>query len=205
MPNSAPANASAEPHWPAPVSVVELLDAGLGVVPGLRHRGVRLVRAGRRDAFVLVVDLRRRAERLLEAVRADQRRRPPQAEHLAHRLGNLDLAFGRDLLHDQRHREQRRQVVGARPAGGCRGAAPAAAASAGRRRCCTSGFGILLSSSTNLVGELIAASPVDRDGSADGRRRTAPRKGADAAAMPRFIPGPRQDGRRNVAGRPPRH
>ena len=64
------------------------------VVAGLRHRGVRLVRAGGRHAFVLVVDLRRRAERLLEPTRAEQRRRPPQPVDLAHRLGDLDLAFG---------------------------------------------------------------------------------------------------------------
>ncbi len=39
------------------------------VVEGLRHRGVRLVRPGRRDRLVLVVDARRRAERLLEPAR----------------------------------------------------------------------------------------------------------------------------------------
>jgi hypothetical protein len=45
-------------------------------------------------------------------VGAKQRRRAPQAEHLAHRLGDLDLALGADLLLDQRHRKQRRQVIG---------------------------------------------------------------------------------------------
>ena len=89
----------------------ELLDAGLGVVPGLRHGGVGLVAAGGRDAFVLVVDLGRRAQRLLQAVGADQRGRPPQLEDLAHRLGDRDLALGGHLLQDQFHREQRRQVV----------------------------------------------------------------------------------------------
>src|SRR5262245_64700492 len=37
----------------------ELFDVGLLVVPGLRHRGVRLVRASRRDAFVLRSEERR--------------------------------------------------------------------------------------------------------------------------------------------------
>ena len=110
MPNSAPAKASEEPHWPAPVSVREPLDAGLLVVPGLRHRGVGLVRAGRRDALILVVDFGRRPELLLEPARADQRRRPPHAVDVAHRFGNLDVALGRDLLEDQRHRKQRLEI-----------------------------------------------------------------------------------------------
>ena len=89
------------------------LDARLLVVPGLRHRGVRLVRAGRRDAFVFEVDLGRRAELLLEPARADQRRRPPHPVDVADRLRNVDVTLGRDLLHDQFHREQRLEVGGA--------------------------------------------------------------------------------------------
>ena len=42
-----------------------------------------------------------------------QRRRPPEPVDLAHLLGDLDLRLGGDLLLDQRHREQRRQVLGA--------------------------------------------------------------------------------------------
>jgi hypothetical protein len=79
MPNSAPANASDEPHWPAPVSVVSFLMPAC-VVPGLRHGGVGLVAAGGRHAFVLVVDLGRRAQRLFEPVRAEQRAGAPQAK-----------------------------------------------------------------------------------------------------------------------------
>jgi hypothetical protein len=41
----------------------QALDARLGVVIGLGDGRVDLVRAGRRDAFVLVVDLRRRTQR----------------------------------------------------------------------------------------------------------------------------------------------
>src|SRR5207248_10248116 len=41
-------------------------DLFLLVVVGLRHRGVRLVAAGRADALVLIVDTRRRPERLLQ-------------------------------------------------------------------------------------------------------------------------------------------
>ena len=99
-----------------------LAGAGLGgelahalalVVVGLRDGGVRLVRAGGRDALVLVVDVRGGVERALEAVRAVERRRAPQLVDLAHLLGDLDLGLGRDLLLDQPHREDRRQVVGA--------------------------------------------------------------------------------------------
>ena len=111
-PNSVPANASDA----APLARAGLggqtLDAGFLVVERLRHRGVRLVAAGRADALVLVVDVRRRLQHLLEPPRAVQRRRPPLPVDVAHRAGNLDLALGRDLLHDQRHRKQRREVVG---------------------------------------------------------------------------------------------
>ena len=138
-PNSAPANASAEPHWPAPVSVVSFFDAGLRVVPSLRHRGVRLVRARRRDAFVLVVDLRRRAERFLEPVRAIQRRWAPHAgRRRAPAPGSRISRSVRDLLQDQRPSGTAARGRRGRPAASCRGAAPAAAASADRPRCCTS-------------------------------------------------------------------
>ena len=89
----------------------DLADAGFAVVERLGHRRVRLVTAGRTDALVLVVDARRRLQGLLEAAGAEQRRRTPLAVHVAHRPGNLDLALGRDLLLDQRHREQRREIV----------------------------------------------------------------------------------------------
>ena len=113
MPNSPPAKASAEPHWPAPVSVESLLDALLLVVPGLRHRGIRLVRARRRDAFVLEIDLGRRLQRLFQPARADERRRPPHAVDVADRLRDVDGALRRHLLQDQRHREQRLEIGGA--------------------------------------------------------------------------------------------
>ena len=75
------------------------LRPGFLVVEGLRDGRVRLVRADRADALVLVVDVGRRVERLLEPQRAAHRRRPPEPVDLAHRLGDLDPALGRDLLH----------------------------------------------------------------------------------------------------------
>ena len=90
----------------------EALDALLLVVEGLRDRGVRLVAAGRADALVLVVDVRRRIEGALEPVGPVQRARPVEAVGVADRLRDLDLALGRDLLADERHREERREVVG---------------------------------------------------------------------------------------------
>ena len=48
------------------------VDAGHFVVIGLWHRRVGLVRAGRRDAFVLVVNLARRAQNLLQPMRTEQ-------------------------------------------------------------------------------------------------------------------------------------
>ena len=71
---------------------------GLGVLVRLRDRGVRLVRARRGDALVLVVDVRRGIERLLEAAGAEQRRRPPQPVDVADVVRDLDLGLGGDLL-----------------------------------------------------------------------------------------------------------
>src|SRR5258705_7510444 len=84
-----------------------LAGAGLGteprdlfllVVVGLRYGGVRLVAAGRAHAFVLVVDVGRCAERLLEAARAIERRRPPQAIDVTDLVGDLDPPLLADLL-----------------------------------------------------------------------------------------------------------
>jgi hypothetical protein len=97
---------------PGPGLGGELSHALALVVVGLRDRGVRLVRAGGRDALVLVVDVGRGIERALEAQRPVQRRRAPQLVDLADLLRDLDLGFGRYLLLDQPHREDRRQIVG---------------------------------------------------------------------------------------------
>src|SRR5918996_5839277 len=87
-------------------------DALGSVVVRLRDRGVGLVRARRTCALVLVVDLRGRPESALEAMRAYERRGPPQAVDVSHRFRDVDEAFARDLLHDQGHREERREVIG---------------------------------------------------------------------------------------------
>ena len=110
-PKTPPAKASELPHCPAPGLGDEALHAGLLVVEGLRHGGVGLVAAGGRDALVLVVDARRGLQRLLEAPGPVEGRGAPLPVDVAHRPGNLDLALGGDLLEDQLHREERRQVV----------------------------------------------------------------------------------------------
>ena len=91
----------------------QLLDPGRRVLIRLGDGGVGLVRPGGRDALVLVVDVGGRIERALESMGAIQRRRAPQLVGVANRLRNLDLGLGRDLLQDQAHREDRRQIVGA--------------------------------------------------------------------------------------------
>ena len=97
-----------------------LTGAGLGreaspslllVVIRLRHGGVRLVAAGWADALVLVEDARLRSRGLLEPARPVERRRTPEAVHVEDLLGNRDLRFLADFLHDQGHREERREVV----------------------------------------------------------------------------------------------
>ena len=86
-------------------------DAFLPVVVGLGDGGVRLVGAGGADAFVFVVDLRRRIEEALEPARAVQRRRPPQPVDVADLVRDRDRALSAHLLRDQRHREQGREIA----------------------------------------------------------------------------------------------
>ena len=88
----------------------ELPDAGFAIVEGLRDRGVGFVAAGRADALVFVEDARRRIEGPLEPERAEERRRAPELVDLAHGPRNLDIALARDLLENQRHREDGRQI-----------------------------------------------------------------------------------------------
>ena len=64
-----------------------------------------------------------------EPLGADQRRGPPQPQDVEHLAGDVDPRLGAHLLADERHREQRGQVVGAHRLRGCPGAAGAAAAS----------------------------------------------------------------------------
>ncbi len=86
-------------------------DTGLLVVVGLRNRGVRLVRPGRGNPFVFVIDLGRRAERLFQTVGTEQRRRPPQLVNFTDFVGDIDPALRRHLLLDQRHRENGQHFV----------------------------------------------------------------------------------------------
>ena len=85
-------------------------DRGTRVVERLRDGGVRLVRPGRRDALVLVVDPGRRPQRLLQPVRPVQRRRAPQAVHVEHLARDVDVPLAGDLLGDQLVGEQRGQI-----------------------------------------------------------------------------------------------
>ena len=91
----------------------DALDALRLVVVSLGDGRIGLVRAGGAPALVVVVDARRRIERLLETAGAVQRRRPPQTVDVDDLAGDVDLPLGGDLLLDQSHGEQRRQVFGA--------------------------------------------------------------------------------------------
>ena len=82
------------------------------VVERLGDGGVGLVAAGGAHPLVLVVDARGGIEGLLQPAGAVERGRAPRAVRLAHRRRDLDLALGRHLLPDQRHRKERREVVG---------------------------------------------------------------------------------------------
>ncbi len=90
----------------------EPLDAFLGVVVGLCHRGVGFVRPRWRCALVLVEDPRGGVERLLQAARAIQRRGAPELVDVANAIGDLDPALPRHLLADDCHREDRGEIRG---------------------------------------------------------------------------------------------
>ena len=90
------------------------LNPLLAVVVRLGDGGVGLVRPGGRDRLVLVVDAGRGVERLLEAAGPHQGSRTPEPEDVEHLTGDVDPRVGRDLLEDQRHREEGGQVLRAR-------------------------------------------------------------------------------------------
>ena len=133
-------------------------DALLLVVVGLRDGGVRLVRARRRDALVLVVDARGRLERALEPARAVERRRPPLAVDRAHLLRDRDEPVRRDLLQDDLPSGRAARGRPAPPAAPCRDAARAEEATEDRRRCCTRPPGAGLSSRTYFTWSDISRS-----------------------------------------------
>src|SRR5205807_7796250 len=96
-----------------------LARAGLGreprapfllVVEGLRDRRVWLVAPRRADALVFVEDAGAGADRLLEPVRPEKRRRPPEAVDVEDFLRDRDLGVLGDLLPDELHREERRKI-----------------------------------------------------------------------------------------------
>ena len=136
-----PEHLAGEGHRAAP-----LPGAGLGgdpvaarrlVVIGLGHGRVGLMAPGGTDALVLVEDACGGIQGALQPVRAVQRGGPPEPVGGAHLLGDGDEALGADLLPDQGHGEQRRQVAGPDRLRRCRDAGAAAAGWAGRPRCCT--------------------------------------------------------------------
>ena len=89
----------------------DALDPLLTVVVGLGNGGIGLVRAGRGDRLVLVVDPRRGVERLLEAAGTHQGSRAPEAEDVEDRARDVDPGVGRHLLEDQGHRKEGGEVL----------------------------------------------------------------------------------------------
>ncbi len=86
----------------------ECLGASCLVEEGLRDGCVGFVTAGRRNALVLVVNMRRSAKCFFQPAGAQQRRRPVQFIDLTHFIGYGDEPLRRDLLQDQFHWEQDR-------------------------------------------------------------------------------------------------
>ena len=92
----------AEPHWPAPVSVVSALGTIQFIEIGLGDRCVAFVAAGDRCAFIL--DNRYGQVypgHFLQPPGPDQGRGPPELVNLPYFVGDIDIAICADLLHDQ--------------------------------------------------------------------------------------------------------
>ncbi len=87
----------------------DALDARELVVVGLRDGGVRLVAAGRAEAFVLVVDAGGSAERLLQPMGAEERAGAPEPVDVLHVVRDLHPRLHRHFLLDQLHGEDRGQ------------------------------------------------------------------------------------------------
>src|SRR5512134_3294 len=81
------------------------------VVVGLGHGGVRLVAPRGAHPLVLVVDPRPGADRRLQPRRPVHRRRPPQCVDFPDLLRDRDEPLPGHLLLDERHGEERGQVV----------------------------------------------------------------------------------------------
>ena len=119
----------------------EARDLLLLVVVGLRDGGVGLVAAGRAHALVLVVDARRRAERLLEPPRAEERARAATADRRrGPRRGSRSSARWLTSCLISSIGNSGARSAG-RSAARCPGAGRAAPASSGRPGCCTTWSG----------------------------------------------------------------
>ncbi len=76
--------------------------------------------AGGTGAFVFVINMRGRVQRLFQTHGAQQRRGPPERVDVAHRVGNFDKWRGADFLLNQIFREDgferlgRHRLLGAR-------------------------------------------------------------------------------------------
>ena len=98
----------------------DALNTFLLVVVGLGHRSVRFVATRRAHPLVLVVDLGRRIQGLLQAVSTVKGRRPPQLVDLLHLLWNVYGPLLAHLLGDDSHGKEGRQVLGANGLTGAR-------------------------------------------------------------------------------------
>jgi hypothetical protein len=105
---------AAESQRAAPLSGAGLgsqpLDALFLVVVSLGDGGIGLVAARLAGAFVLVENLGRGIQRLLQAVGALQYGRPPGGIDILDLFRDIDVALLADFLHDKLHREKRGQV-----------------------------------------------------------------------------------------------
>ena len=98
--------------------------ACLFVVIRLRHGGIRFVRTRWRNAFVFEINVRGRVQRFLQTSRANQRRWTPQFVFFVHIFGNVHVIrrvrTDADLLHNQFHRKDRREIFGTHRLAGAR-------------------------------------------------------------------------------------
>src|SRR3990172_8354139 len=108
-----PHQLASQPQCAAPLARTgfryQALYSSLLVVVRLGDGSIQLVASGGTDALVLVEDLRRGLQRLLQAMRPDKRRGSPHLVYLLYFLGYLYIPLLTKLLLVQRRRKQKRR------------------------------------------------------------------------------------------------
>jgi hypothetical protein len=168
--------ASAEPHWPAPVSVESrLVPSFCCSRPARRRCSACASRPGSRPRTCSRCG--RRIQRLFQPAGAIERRGPPLRVDLPHLAGNLDLPLPCSLPEESGSWERAAPDRPVQGVSACRDATVAPSAWGDRQRCCTrprecGSAEVVLD---GFHAEILSACP---HSSSSCQRRRTPRRGS---------------------------